>query len=330
MYDVEDAVYGPVPSWRFGRSLGIDPTLPPKKCTLGCVYCQIGPTRNYVDYGSNNISILESDDLEIILDKYLQEMDSSEIDIVIFSGSGEPTLNPHLLPLINVVREKIQNKPVGILSNGTLISEERVKNALLKLDMVTLKLDTSDQELYNLINHPSKNTPPVKQIIDDYKYFREVYGGFMGLEVMVLEYKDRCNISGIYGDDLIDNILTIAPDVVQIEVPYRPTSKGLVLTPSKETIKGFADRLKLKLGEDRVWVYGEHDAMEDSKIWRIDNIEERIIATLKHRPCTMQDLCLVFSRELVEIKDILLNLIKDSKIETRMYQNILFYHIQSS
>jgi wyosine [tRNA(Phe)-imidazoG37] synthetase (radical SAM superfamily) len=330
MNEIEDAVYGPVPSWRFGRSLGIDPTLPPKKCTLGCVYCQIGPTRNYVEYENKNISVLESENLEIILDKYLQEMDVHEIDIIIFSGSGEPTLNSHLSSLIDIVRDKIHNKPVGILSNGTLIGNKKVKNALLKLDMVTLKLDTSNQDLYRLINHPSKNTPPVGLMINNYTHFRKEYGGFMGLEVMALEYQNRCNISGSYSDHLIDNIVKISPDVVQIEVPYRPTSKGLVLTPPKDKIQDFTDRLKRKLGVDNVWVYGEHDAMKDSKIWRIDNIEERIIATLKHRPCTMQDLCLVFARDLIEIKDILSELIKNNKIETRMHQNKLFYELQSS
>ncbi|HDO41823.1 MAG TPA: radical SAM protein, partial [Candidatus Bathyarchaeota archaeon] len=37
--------FGPIPSRRLGRSLGIN-NIPPKTCTYSCVYCQLGKTSN--------------------------------------------------------------------------------------------------------------------------------------------------------------------------------------------------------------------------------------------------------------------------------------------
>jgi len=36
-------VFGPVPSRRLGRSLGIN-NIPPKHCSYSCIYCQVGAT----------------------------------------------------------------------------------------------------------------------------------------------------------------------------------------------------------------------------------------------------------------------------------------------
>ncbi len=324
---VKDAVYGPVPSWRFGRSLGIDPTLPPKKCTLGCVYCQIGPTRNYVKYKSEGNVLLTPAYLEQSLEKYLVDLDIDEIDIVIYSGSGEPSLNPELSSLTKIIREKVPDKPVGILSNGTLIGEDHVVNALLELDMVTLKLDTSNQEMFHLINHPAKSTPAITTIIENYKKFRKIFNGFMGLEVMTLEYSDHCNICGDLGSDLINNIIEIGPDVVQVEIPYRPTSKNSVFSPSAESINLFTNRLKQELGESKVWVYGEKNAITYAN-WAVEDIENRIIATLKHRPCTVKDLSLVFSKEPSVIKKIISKLLGEKIINAITHDNQEFYQIK--
>ena len=330
---VENAIYGPVPSWRFGRSLGIDPTLPPKKCTMGCVYCQVGLTHDYFDYTRiENIrdKLLTPAELRDSLVEYIKDLDLSLIDIVTFSGSGEPTLNKKLGEMIEIIRLILPDKPVGILSNGSLIEHSEVQNIYRKLDMVTLKLDVANQDLFYRINHPMKSIPSITKQIEYYKTFNDSYGGFFGIEVMALNYKGIDNISGTYGRELIDALTYISPDVVQIEIPYRPTAKSDVSPPKDIIIKKFAQRLESILGKCRVWVYGERNASKESKIWTVNNIPHRIETILTHRPCSLQDLCIVFGREEQELSHFIRELIIQGKVETVIHQNKTYFTHTSS
>jgi len=98
-------VYGPVPSWRLGRSLGIDVITPPKKCTFDCLYCQLGRTKIHVSKPEMIREPLASiNKVSTDLENVLKRIDLNTVDIVTFSGAGEPTLNPRLGEIADEVK----------------------------------------------------------------------------------------------------------------------------------------------------------------------------------------------------------------------------------
>ena len=99
-------VYGPVPSWRLGRSLGVDVLLPPKKCTFNCIYCQLEKTRLYVsEPKALNENLVDVDRVMNDLGEVLKRLDISTLDVVTFSGTGEPTLRGILLETCAGIRQ---------------------------------------------------------------------------------------------------------------------------------------------------------------------------------------------------------------------------------
>src|SRR4030042_3484520 len=130
-------VFGPVPSPRLGRSLGID-LVPLKTCTYNCIYCQLGRTENqplerkaYVP-GSRVLGEL---------DKKLSSL-SSPPDYITFSGSGEPTLNSEIGWVVEEIN-RITKIPIAVLTNGSLLHLEAVSRALMGADLVIPSLDAA-------------------------------------------------------------------------------------------------------------------------------------------------------------------------------------------
>ena len=127
-------LYGPVPSRRLGRSLGID-VVPFKLCTLDCVYCQLGKTTR---------KTLQRGDLvpveEILAELKDRLAEGLEADFLTIGGSGEPTLHSRLGELIDGIK-KITDIPVAILTNGTLLYKQDVRADCAKADVVLPSLD---------------------------------------------------------------------------------------------------------------------------------------------------------------------------------------------
>lgn len=114
-------VYGPVPSWRFGRSLGIDVITPPKKCTFNCVYCQLGKTEVHVSKPEMlSEPPVDADRVLDDLEEVLKRLDLNAVDVVTFSGTGEPTLNLELGDIAKRVKRRIGGTPLAILTNSSL------------------------------------------------------------------------------------------------------------------------------------------------------------------------------------------------------------------
>ncbi|MBI1784406.1 radical SAM protein, partial [Candidatus Sumerlaeota bacterium] len=140
-------VYGPVRSWRFGRSLGIDPIGALSTCSFNCIYCQLG-----------EIQVVTSERREFIptprLIEDLKKVDWEEVDVVTFSGSGEPTLATNLGEMIHHIKTTYQ-KPVHILTNATLFQSAEVRGEVLEADVIACKLDAASDEMLRKFNRPA-------------------------------------------------------------------------------------------------------------------------------------------------------------------------------
>lgn len=146
-------IYGPVLSWRLGRSLGIDVVPPPKTCTFDCVDRQLGRTLRKVSGPVEGQ--VRREELLRDMRRTLDLLDPRSIDYVTFSGSGEPTLNLKLGDMIEDLRNLV-DKPVAVLTNSSLVDNEVVRRSLAKADLVVAKLDAPNQSLLEDINRPAK------------------------------------------------------------------------------------------------------------------------------------------------------------------------------
>ena len=201
-------VYGPVPSWRLGRSLGIDVIAREKTCSFDCIYCQIGRTKNKTCKLQEfiNIKRLEKDLKEVI--------DKVEADYITFSGMGEPTLASNLGQAIDLIRE-LSDISIAILTNSSVFYRKEVRKNLSKLDFIVAKLDVPNEKLLKEINRPVKEIT-FDKILDGIKIVRKEFNGKFALQMMFID-KNKDHAS-----DLANLAREIEPDEVQIDTPTRP------------------------------------------------------------------------------------------------------------
>ena len=212
-------VYGPVPSRRLGRSLGIDP-IPFKTCNYNCVYCQLGRTMPVTHERRDYIpprAILSEVETE------LERHGAGEIDFVTFVGQGEPLLCASLGWLIRSVKE-LTEIPVAVITNGSLLFQEEVRDELQIADVVIPTLDAADQRTFRRINRPWLRLR-VDRIAEALEVFRSEFEGQLWIEVML--------VRGL--NDLEPELETLAhacdrirPDRIQLNVPIRPPAEGWV------------------------------------------------------------------------------------------------------
>lgn len=199
-------IYGPVPSWRFGRSLGVDPICSRKKiCSFDCIYCQLGRTKTKT---LQRRRYIESARME----GELGAMDKGGIDTITFSGTGEPTLNSELGKMIDFA--KGFGIPVAVLTNSSLLSDEHVRWALHSADTVAAKLDASNDTIFRKINNPVEGLH-LQTIIDGIKLFRDEFKGKLALQMMFV------GINKAYAEDMAQIAHGIGPDEVQLDTPLR-------------------------------------------------------------------------------------------------------------
>jgi wyosine [tRNA(Phe)-imidazoG37] synthetase (radical SAM superfamily) len=172
-------LYGPVPSRRLGRSLGVD-IVPFKVCPLDCIYCQLGRTVDKTVERKEYVSIEPV--LAELKDRLAEDL---QADFITISGSGEPTLNSGLGRLIEGIK-KITDIPVAVLTNGALFTDKSVRADCLQADVVLPSLDAGDEVAFRKINrqHPDIN---IEKLITGLCEFRNEFSGRIWLEVFFVE-----------------------------------------------------------------------------------------------------------------------------------------------
>lgn len=219
-------VYGPVPSRRLGKSLGVSP-IPSKTCNYSCVYCQLGRTDHMTNVRQNFY------DPQEILNEILDAVknNSSGIDYVTFVGEGEPTLCKSLGYLIR--ETKLRTKlPVAVITNGSLLYMEDVRNDLKDADVVLPSLDADDEETFKKINRPQGEID-FNKMMEGLKVFSKVRNGQLWVEVMLVKgiNDGEKHLKGIAGI-----LKEINPDRVYVNVPIRPPAEKWVEIPDEESL----------------------------------------------------------------------------------------------
>jgi len=322
-------VYGPVPSWRFGRSLGIDVITPPKKCTFDCLYCQLGRTKIHVPEPEMIREPLASiNKVSTDLENVLKRIDLNTVDIVTFSGVGEPTLNPRLGEIADEVKIRIGRLSMAILTNSSLFYRDDVRRNLSEFGMVVAKLDAGDDETFRLINRPADKKLDIETIVESIKKLKSEIKGLLALEVMLLQTENGkvTNIKGKSLRSLIDAVLDVNPDVVQLEVPYRPPSESFVKPPPQSRIETISKELSETLGKEKLWVYGQHDRRKKRVTWlRHESLEKEVLTLLERRPCRAVDISLSLGIDLFTAQRLLKTLEKNHQVIIRIIEEEKFY-----
>ena len=222
-------IYGPVPSWRLGYSLGIDPVSTGEKvCSFDCVYCQIGKPGPLRD--KRRIFIKCEDIIE-----ELNSLPPLKIDYITFSGAGEPTLAANLGEMIRAIKN-IRQEKIAVISNASLLYREDVRKDLLAADLVMAKLDAPTQDILTAVNRPI-GTIDIGHILSGIKEFKRVYKGKLALQIMFVEQnkKHAQAIARIAGE--------ICPDEVQINTPLRPSKAKPLSEAELDRIESYFDGL---------------------------------------------------------------------------------------
>jgi wyosine [tRNA(Phe)-imidazoG37] synthetase (radical SAM superfamily) len=217
--------FGPVPSRRLGRSLGIN-NIPPKACSYSCVYCQVGPTRSPESgprtfYVPREILRSVAGRLEALAPR------GEPVDWLTFVPDGEPTLDANLAETIDLLRPL--GVPIAVISNASLVWREDVRAALARADWLSLKVDATYFDIWRRVNRPS---PALRldAILDGIERLAKDYRGTFTTETMLAAgvNDQEESVSGVAAF-----LRGVAPTTAHIAVPTRPPAEASV-EPSAE------------------------------------------------------------------------------------------------
>ncbi len=214
-------VYGPVPSRRLGRSLGVSLT-PSKTCTYSCVYCQLGRTNRLQAHRESFFS------KEAILHEILEQLKVTAPDFVTFCGDGEPTLSRDLGWLIRHAKAE-GNTPAAVITNGSLLYRKDVRQDLEHCDVTIASLDAGDEHTFWKINRPH-GTLDFGRVVRGLVEFRRECSGRLWIETMLVR---GVNDSEASMRAIGDMLREIRPHKTQILTPIRPPAEAWVQGPRR-------------------------------------------------------------------------------------------------
>lgn len=210
VFGLKKTVYGPVRSWRFGESLGIDPIYEISTCSFNCIYCQLGNIQNIT------AEVKEYVPTEKVKSDFIDMLKSGKnIDVITYSGSGEPTLASNLGEMAIELKKLAPNIPQLVLTNATLLSNKTVQKNLENIDKVIIKLDAGTEATFKLINRPVKGVS-LESTVAGIKEFRKNYRGMVEVQSMFMPV----NIKEL--EEYAKILIEISPDIVQLNTPKRP------------------------------------------------------------------------------------------------------------
>jgi len=307
-------IYGPVPSRRLGNSLGIDP-IPSKTCNYQCIYCQLGKTTNFTNTRKNYYPKKE---ILAEIEKAIK-INTNKFDYITFVGSGEPTLYKDLKALILKVKQS-SNKPICVITNGSLLYNNDVSNALMLADVVLPSLDAGDETSFIRINrpHPSLKFKVIMQGLLD---FKKKFDGQFWVEVMLMKGINDSREELLKIKEKLD---LIRPDRIDINVPIRPPTEDWVKIPSKSIIpilnEIFGDYTNINFPEQGKFITYSSD------------FEKELLSILERHPMRQSQIIETFSSSYFnkdKISEQLKKLKSQRKIKYILYNNQVFWKLNT-
>jgi len=220
--------FGPVPSRRLGKSIGIN-NIPPKVCSYACIYCQLGRAIE-MEYRRKEFYKPEQ-----VVEQVTQQVKKAEKngdipDYLTFVPDGESTLDIHLGKEISELKQL--GYKLAIITNSSLMNREDVQNELLNLDLVSVKVDTAEEETWRKINHPHKQLS-FNEMKEGLRQFSKKYKGKLITETMLI---DGVNDSKEQLEKTAAFIASLNSTTAYISIPTRPPARKKVKAATEEAI----------------------------------------------------------------------------------------------
>ena len=258
-------LFGPVPSRRYGRSLGID-LVPMKTCCYDCVFCQLGPTR------TTTCERKEYVPLQDVFDALTAWLKRGEpVDILTLCGSGEPTLHSRFGDVLKWIADHT-GKPSLLMSNGALYWDPEVRRQAALASRAKLSMHFWDEASFQTVVRPHGNLH-FDRIYDGWRRFRDMYTGKLDVEFFALP---GINDEPEQLDQIRRLLRDLAPDSVTVNSAERPPAYGLVKSvppKQKDALRAFFADLA---GEQHVNAYTTIEPYS----------EEALIALARRHPLT--------------------------------------------
>ena len=304
-----NCIFGPIPSRRLGRSLGISP-IPKKTCNYSCVYCQLGRTDKMTNTRKEYFP------LEVIIQEfkdYLKGID--DFDVVSIVGEGEPTLYSRLGELIDQIKT-IVDKPVAVITNSALLYEKDVQEALMKADIVLPSLDAYNEEVYKKVDRPFGKLDFNREL-NGLIEFSKLYKGELWLEVMLVK---NMNSSRKDIDEFKKIIDKINHDRVYINTPVRPPAESFVQVADSDEINYAVEKLN-GISIDKL--------TSGSFFSEIPDNYEAILNIIRRHPMTQFEVqSLLASRKETDMDNIFARLHNDESVADINYKGITTYRLK--
>ncbi len=304
-------LFGPVPSRRLGISLGVD-LIPPKTCSLNCIYCECGKTTNLTierkAYVPTEMVLAE-------LKTFLSP--TPQLDYITFSGSGEPTLHAGIGEITMFLKENFPAYKIALLTNGTLFFQPELIQEVQKIDLILPSLDAASDLIFKKINRPFhqlKLDSVIKGLIE----LRKNYTGQFWLEVFI--------VPGLNDTDdeinrLNNAIEQINPDRVQLNTLDRPGTVSWVKAATRDTLEMIAQKLNRNTE-----IIANFQKRENVASFNAD-IESSILQTIRRRPCTVDDLSTTLGLHPNEINKYIETLLRRDLIYPETLERGVFFKI---
>ena len=299
-------LFGPVPSRRLGRSLGVD-LVPFKYCTFDCVYCQLGATTHKTITREEFVPL---DDVVAELERKLRT-DHSPPDYITMSGSGEPTLYSRLGELIAAIKG-FTDVPVAVITNGSLLWDPDVRASLLDADLVVPSMDAGDRAMLQRVNRPDPRLD-FDAIVEGLIAFRGEFANQLWLEVVVLAYTSVADV---------EKIAAIArrarPDRIQLNTVVRPPTESSALPVSPDRMAQFA-----ALFDEGAEVVADFTRAHEEA--GATATRDDVLAMLERRPCSTEDIAVGLGIHRNEVVKHVGHLLDEGAIAAESRGDVTFY-----
>jgi len=299
-------LFGPVPSRRFGRSLGVDLT-PFKTCTLDCVFCQLGHTtvktlerREYAPIGAVTEEIAA----------WIHN--AGNADYITLAGSGEPTLHSRFGEVIDFIHER-SSIPVALLTNGTTLSLPEVRAAARRADVIKITLSAWDEKSFKRLHRPCAGLT-FRQLIQGERQLRDEFRGPVWMEVFLV---GGVNSSPAQAQRIANEARRIKPDRIQLNTCVRPPAEEFAVAVSGKRMAEFA-RLFTPPGEVVAAFHAAGSAAVKVNTKAIEDM-------LRRRPCTMTDIAGAFGMHLNEVSKYVGELVHAGRIRAQRRNGGIYY-----
>ena len=319
-------LFGPVNSRRLGRSLGID-LFREKICNLNCVYCEVGPTT--VPANRRGLYSPTREILAEITEFCSDPHRLAAVDVLTVTAKGEPTLHLDLGVILRHIKS-LTDKPVAVLTNGTTLADDEVREALQLADIVVPSLDAVRAESFSRVDRPARGLT-VEAIINGLRDFSRAYRGRLWLEILLVR---DINDADADIDALLPVLTTLRLDRIQLNTVVRPPADPGARPVAEARLAEIARRLQAALAvpvDLPSPVAGFGDERDAAPLPTADAepaaLRQAIIQMVRRRPCTAADIDRVFHLGGAEkIEQLLASLVASGTLRILTHAGDRFYH----